>query len=121
MYVISKRVASPAILPTSGYEHLTQVANNIFRNSSEHFLMHMISQLILITYLTAEQTLNLIPTLNLLFILGRILFFFGYPKYRSLGFFIYYVPLMSMMGYIGYRYIKLFSWTTYFIMVNGGS
>lgn len=107
-YVISKRVGTPAEVPTSGHEHLTQSAKNIFLNSLEQFIMFFVSQLILVSYLTSKQVLNLIPTLNLLFIVGRITFWLGYPMNRSFGMTLNFAPLFVTMSYIGYRYITLF-------------
>ena len=108
LYVIYKRVGTPAMVPTSGNEHLVEVAQKIMLNSLEHFVLHITLQLILVSFITAKQTINLIPTLNLLFIFGRIFFFIGYPKYRPFGFFLYFIPLLSVMSYVGYRYVRLF-------------
>lgn len=108
-YVISKRANSPAMLPTSGHEHRTELAKNIFLNSLEQFVILFASQLVLVTYLTGKQTLNVIPTLNLLFFVGRVLFFLGYPKYRTLGMALSMWPTLTVVGYLGYRYVKLFS------------
>ena len=108
LYVISKRVNSPATNPTSGHEHLTECAKLIFLNSLEQFLMSLTSQLILVTYLTPKQALNIIPVLNLLFITGRIFFWLGYPNNRGFGITLNLVPTFATILYINYRYFGLF-------------
>ena len=107
-YVTSKRVSTPAIDPTFGHEHLTAAAKNIFLNSLEQFVMSFTSQLILVTYLTPRQVLNIIPVINILFISGRIFFWLGYPKNRSFGGCLNLFPLLATMVYIIYRYFGLF-------------
>lgn len=77
-------------------------------NSLEQFAMLFASQLILVTYLTGKQALNVIPTLNLLFLAGRIFFFLGYPRNRSFGMALTLTPVFSTIAYISYRYLKLY-------------
>ena len=111
-YVITKRVGTPAVDPTSGNERRVEVAQKILQNSLEQFAMLFACQLILVTYLTGKQTLNVVPLLNILFIVGRIFFFLGYPKYRGFGFTLGFVPLFIAIAYTSYRYVKLFGlWT----------
>ena len=108
LHVISKRVNTPATIPTSGHEYLTESAKNIFLNSLEQFVMSFTSQLILITYLTPKQVVNIIPVLNLVFIVGRITFWLGYPFNRGFGMTLNMVPLFATISFINYRYFGLF-------------
>ena len=107
-YVVSKRVGTPAVIPTAGYEHLTEGAKNIFLNSLEQFVLSFTSQLILIQYIEPKVILNLIPVLNMLWIVGRILFWLGYPAKRTLGIMLNFIPLFTTIGFISYKYIKTF-------------
>jgi len=107
-YVISKRVNTPAVDPSAGHEGRTELAKNILTNSLEQFVMSFVSQLILVTHLEPKNVLNIIPTINLLFITGRILFFVGYPRARSLGFTLNMLPTFATIGYIFYKYIRIF-------------
>ena len=60
-------------------------ANSILTNSLEQFIINALCQLALITYLNEEETLKVIPLLNMLFVVGRITFWLGYPKMRAFG------------------------------------
>jgi len=107
-YVISKRAGSPAVDPLSGHEKRTEMAKNNFNNSLEQFIMSIMSQLILVTHLEPESILNVIPTLNLLFIMGRITFWLGYPKYRTFGFGVTAFPTIAVIAFNTYKYIKIY-------------
>ncbi len=108
-FVIFKRVSSPAMDPMSGYEKVTEAAKNNLTNSCEQFLMTAVSQLILITHLDAITIVEVIPALNLLFIIGRITFWLGYPKYRAFGFMVTNLPIGFIIVYNLYRFVKLYS------------
>ena len=97
--VISIRVRSPANDPTAGCEHLVQNAKNILNNSFEQLVMAVLSQLILVQHLDGEHTLNFIPALTLLFIVGRITYWLGYPQHRLFGFSLNITPLCITMFY----------------------
>lgn len=84
--VIRKRLSTPALDPTRGYERLVQNAKNILNNSIEHGLVFMISQLIISTDITPELCGRMIPMLNILYFVGRLLYAIGYPNNRSFGF-----------------------------------
>ena len=96
--VIHKRFHSPAINPMVGFEHVVQPHKNILQNSFEQYLLSFIAQLGLLCHLSSYNVLRYIPLLNVFFVLGRVLFFVGYPKYRTVGFLFAYVPTMIANG-----------------------
>ena len=102
--VIASRKKDDVMLPRDDTESIEH-AKNILTNSIEQFIMLFASQLSLVTYLTGRQALNIIPSINLLYIIGRIFFFLGYPKRRSFGFLLGFEPILMTMAYVGYRYI----------------
>ena len=107
-FVAFKRLGSPAIDPLYGYEKVVQSAKNNLTNSVEQFLMLSVSQLILAVHLSAKTLINVIPALNICFIIGRITFWLGYPRYRSFGFVVTQTPIMASILYNIYKYIKIF-------------
>ena len=106
--VIRQRMAGPAIDPMNGYESTTEMSKNNLTNSVEQFLMSAVSQLILIIHLDSNSVLNIIPTMNLLFILGRIAFWLGYPKYRSIGFMLTNYPTIVAVVYNLYKFVRIY-------------
>ena len=103
--VLGKRIRTGAINPLSGQDHLVQEPKNIFTNSLEQFVMFIVAQLCAITYATPVQVINLIPLLNAFHMLGRILFWVGYPKYRGLGFNMTLAPTSILFYYSGYQFL----------------
>ncbi len=101
-----RRSFTPAINPLAGHEKRTEAAKNIFTNSLEQFTMSIFSQLILVTYLEPKVILNVIPVINLLFIVGRITFWLGYPTRRAFGFNLTNMPIIATLGYITYKLAK---------------
>lgn len=83
--VVTKRITTRAIDPLSGNEKYVEKANKILNNCMEQLLMSVVSQVCLLSYLTPEQTVSLIPLINLWHVIGRIAFLLGYPKYRTFG------------------------------------
>ncbi|CAG2168990.1 unnamed protein product [Oppiella nova] len=61
-----------AMDPTANYEHLTLKAKNILQNSFEQFFLLFVSQLIGVIYIEPKILVNLIPVLNITFIMGRV-------------------------------------------------
>jgi len=107
-YVGIQRSNTPAMDPSAGYEHVTQMSKNIFLNSLEQFVMSVFSQLILVTYLEPKYVLNVIPAMNIMFFVGRVLFWWGYPHKRGIGFGLGFYPTVSALLYITYRYVRLY-------------
>ncbi|XP_054153705.1 uncharacterized protein LOC128952346 [Oppia nitens] len=105
IYVGIQRGAKGAENPAAGRDHLIQLPKNILQNTIEQLLLSVFAQLILVTYLNPGQVLNVIPVMNGLFFVGRVLFFIGYPNYRGLGFQLSAFPSMAAIGYVGYRYV----------------
>ena len=98
-YVIYYRLNTPALDPTSGNEDLVQRAKNILTNSVEHGLVFMLSQLIMSVDLSADLCRRLIPTINILYILGRFLYLLGYPNNRTFGFVIVNLIIILTVSY----------------------
>ncbi|KAH9400264.1 hypothetical protein TYRP_001825 [Tyrophagus putrescentiae] len=107
-YVIYHRLGTPALDPTKGYESLVQNAKNILTNSVEHGLVFTFSLLIAATDLTPELCRRLVPTLNLLYILGRLLYLIGYPCNRSFGFTILNFTIITTVSYNLYQLACLY-------------
>lgn len=103
--VVHKRVTSRAIDPLSGNEHVVEEANKILNNSVEQLLMSVISQVSLLSYLTPEQTVTLIPLINGWHVVGRIAFWLGYPKYRTFGVMSTLTPTVTSVGFCLYRFL----------------
>ncbi len=82
-------------------------ANAILQNSLEQFLINVFSQLALITYLTEQETLKVIPLLNFLFFVGRITFWLGYPKLRGFGISATLNVNVATVGYVIYKFITV--------------
>lgn len=80
-----KRFGSKAISPLSGDEHLVEPLVKIFTNSVEQLFMSIISQVTVIGFLEPEKVVSMIPLVNVLYFIGRFLFFMGYPKKRGFG------------------------------------
>jgi len=90
------RALTQAINPLAGHEGIVERANKILTNTLEQFVLNLMNQLILATYLS-ESNLRLIPLLNLYFLIGRITFWIGYqiaPKYRTFGFTLSFLPTL---------------------------
>lgn len=107
-YVVSKRVRSGAVNPMAGYEDKVLLASKHFNNTLEQFVMSLTSQLVLITFLDSVTILKIIPTLNLLFIVGRVFFWLGYPKYRAFGFITNNIPITATISYCVYRFVLIY-------------
>jgi hypothetical protein len=100
--VIRKRVRSHAINPLDGFEHIVAAQKNILQNSLEQYLLSLLAQLGLLCHLTSYQVLRYIPLMNVIFVLGRVLYALGYPKYRTAGF------VMNFFTSIGANALNLF-------------
>lgn len=107
-YVISKRVGSGAVNPLAGYESRVEIASKHFANTIEQFILALASQLVLITFIDSTQIIKFIPLLNLLFIIGRITFWLGYPRYRAFGFMVCSVPITTTIVYNLYQFVKIY-------------
>lgn len=112
--VIAKRFPSPAVNPMSGYEHLTEIPKNIMTNSLEQLMMSVLTQFSLLTYLDGDETKKIIPMLTIMFIVGRITFWAGYPTYRSFGFWVTMWPTQIAMWICFAKFINFaIGWNSY--------
>ncbi|RWS01268.1 hypothetical protein B4U79_15261, partial [Dinothrombium tinctorium] len=85
--VITKRALNPSARnPLSGNEKYTEAAKNILQNTVEQYLLHLILQLILITYIDGSTVVKMIPLMSWSFFIGRLAFMIGYPLHREFGF-----------------------------------
>lgn len=83
--VIFGRVFTKAKNPLAGQEYHVQASKNILTNSIEQFILLTTSQVIALPFLSPDLTLKLIPLANVWYVVGRLLFWLGYPKYRTFG------------------------------------
>lgn len=90
--VLIKRATRGALDPRNETESIILVERRLLGNSIEQYLIFLINQLVLVTFLSPSSTLRIIPLLNVLHILGRIAFALGYPEYRAFGFTLSYFP-----------------------------
>ena len=106
-YVISKRINSKSIDPTeSEGESEVMVARNIMQNSIEQFLMSSFAQIISISFIERSLLIKVIPLINILFVIGRITFWLGYPKYRTFGFMCSAIPNTLLINYNLIKFIQ---------------
>ena len=85
--VMNNRLGAKATNPlVAGNDHKIQRAKNILSNTIEQTLLAILLQTASLHYLSPVQVMNLAPLFNAFFLVGRIAFWIGYPKRRSLGF-----------------------------------
>ena len=92
--------------PITTNDAVVQMAKNMAQNTLEQLVLSVCTQLVLVTYLEPRQIITVIPVMNIMFIVGRVLFFLGYPNYRGPGFQMTSFPTIAAIGYVGYRYAK---------------
>ena len=97
--VVLSRILSPAMNPLSNNEHIIVSVKNVFTNSIEQFLLSAGAQMLLIAYVSEQQVASLIPLINLLHLFGRVLFWLFYPRLRSFGFVLTFLPTNIAIGY----------------------
>ena len=99
---IGGRVRSK-VWPMTGRDHLLpQLEKNVLMNTIEQFGLFAVSLLALGSSLHTPEQLRLIPTLCILFIIGRITFRLGYPDNRAFGFTINYAISIFNVGAVVY-------------------
>jgi len=79
------RCRSAAINPLAGRDHVIEFHQRILQNTLEQLAIHVVAILSLATYLTPD-TFKFVPMLSGMFVLGRILFWLGYPNRRTFGY-----------------------------------
>ena len=105
LLTIFKRLSTMAIDPSAENDKHVFRANSVLRNYVEQFILSAFSQLIVISHLSAKQTLQFIPLMNLFFVVGRVTFYLGYPKSRSFGFLCCMVPTLSALVVSAYEFL----------------
>lgn len=83
--VVFRRFICKAINPLSGNENLVEESVKINTNSTEQFIQNVMAQICVLANLEGDKVIRVIPMMNVFFLLGRICFWFGYPKYRAFG------------------------------------
>ena len=104
------RFTSAAINPLANAESaLMRVHLRYLSNTLEQFVLFLIASLVISTFLDT-YTMKLIPILTILFVLGRIAFWFGYlqnPLKRGFGMAVTLYPTFTMLLYDAYRILVL--------------
>ena len=98
-YVITRRVSTGVASPVVDQPEPIVVANNILRNSIDQAILIVLVQLALIPFLTGSQTVKFIPLINVVWFVGRVTFFLGYPGYRGFGWAWTFFPALGTVGY----------------------
>lgn len=107
LLTIFKRLSTAAIDPSPNNDKHVFRANSILRNYFEQFVISVIAQLSLLPHLTAKQTLQYIPLINLFFVIGRITFYLGYPRHRSFGFLCCLAPSLVASVLSAYKFYSI--------------
>lgn len=105
LLTIFRRLSTMAIDPSSDNDKYVFRANSVLRNYVEQFILSAFAQLSVISHLTAKQTLQYIPLMNLFFVVGRVTFYLGYPRSRSFGFLCCMVPSMTALVVSAYEFL----------------
>ena len=97
------RFATNAIDPVYGKgEQLLYVEARYLQNTVEQLILSSTGQLILSVYVSAAVLTRIIPSLVVMFVIARILFFIGYkmdPMKRGLGFAMTFIPSVIVHMY----------------------
>ena len=96
--------------PMSGNEHLMEMKKNILTNSMEQFVIFMAAQMCLVSWINGKSTQVIIPLINILFVVGRILFWLGYPKRRSAGMAMTLIPSIIISVYCLFQLLSNLSY-----------
>lgn len=97
--VAMSRLMSQAMNPLSDNEHIVQSVKNVLTNSMEQFLLSAFAQIVLIVHMTGTQVASVIPLINVLHLMGRICFWLFYPRFRSFGFILSFLPTNIALGF----------------------
>lgn len=101
--VINRRVTTIAINPLDPKgQVLVEQRQRILQNTLEQLVIKVILSLTLCTVLQSNE-LMVLPIFTFLFILGRLTFALGYPKYRSFGFLMNLSSSIFIIAVISYR------------------
>lgn len=70
-------------------------------------LISLFTQVSLINYLTAQQTVTWIPLINFFWITGRITYMLGYPNNRAFGFALTIFPSLAAASFTMYKFVTV--------------
>lgn len=104
--VIFRRFATGALIPNTQIEYLVANQRSILTQSIEQFLFAVVTQMAILPYLTSSQVINVIPVANLLFFVGRLFFWLGYPKFRTLGVVTTMAPFSVMLWFLTVQFTR---------------
>lgn len=104
--VIIRRFATGALVPNTSIEWQVSDQKSILTNSVEQFLLSIVAQAAVVAYLTPVQVTNIIPLVNAFFLGGRVLFWLGYPKFRTLGVVTTMAPNSVLIWFLTYQFLK---------------
>ena len=107
MHLGFKRFRTIAWNPLDGHEDICLADSKILLNTLEQTVLTIGTQLVLVTYLEPEYIIKVIPSINIAFILGRVLFWIGYPRYRHFGFCFSMIPAFMAIKFIWFEIIGL--------------
>lgn len=102
-----KRFRTVAWNPLDGHEDICLADSKILLNTLEQTVLTIGVQLVLITYLQPEYIIKVIPSINIAFVIGRFLFWIGYPRYRHFGFCFSMIPAFMAIKFIWFEIIGL--------------
>ncbi|RWS03273.1 hypothetical protein B4U79_14673, partial [Dinothrombium tinctorium] len=105
VYVMMRRVISPAINPMSGNEIYVEAASKILTNTLEQYVLHLVSQLIVSAYIDGPTLIKIVPLLAMFFVVGRMSFAIGYPMQRAFGWWLTFGPNVAAVGYCAYKFL----------------
>ena len=83
-FPVYKRLSQGLPNPLVGQQSKMNEATGMLRNTVEQFVWHAVSVLAVTTYYTAEQ-MKFVGLQCILFAIGRVFFFFGYPTDHRFG------------------------------------
>jgi hypothetical protein len=105
-HVMFRRIYG-AMNPLTGTEGIVVKSNNILKNAIEQLFVSIIVQISSITYMSGEEVVRCIPAMNVLYLIGRVSFFLGYPKYRTFGFCLSFFPTGVVFLYSMYKLVTV--------------
>lgn len=102
-----KRFRTVAWNPLDGHEDICLADSKILLNTLEQTVLTISVQLVLIMYLDPHFIVKVIPFMNIAFIIGRLLFWIGYPRYRHFGFCFSMIPAFMAIKFIWFELVGL--------------
>ena len=104
--VMLRRLNARAVIPNTTREYLVANQRSILTQTVEQFIFAVVTQAAVLPYLTPIQVVNIIPLANLLFFVGRIFFWLGYPIYRTFGMVVTMAPFSLILWFLTIQYTR---------------